>query len=607
MIAKYLRMLASILTAISLTLTAPVSSWARPQHDGDGDDFPTDTPIKHVVVIFQENISFDHYFATYPFAKNPPGKPEFRAREDTPRVNNLLSSGLLTENPNSTQPFRLDRTEEVTCDQNHSYGPEQMAFDKGLMDMFPQFVGFGDATAGSPAVPVAPGQPGYCFDAGKGPGVVMGYYDGNTVTAMWNYAQHFAMSDNSFSTNFGPSAVGALNLISGNTGVATLVAKVPNLSKSASAAGNIFDNSTMGQVIGDPRPGYDDCVLTNPGLETTNMVTMVGTNIGDLLNAKGVTWGWFAGGFAPTGTSGRPGSSPASSIDEFGVSRPLAVCGSAHTGLAGNGLVAQPDNVTTVGDYIPHHEPFEYYLQSSNVQHVRPSSPAKIGQDDGAVNHQYDLNDFFTALNNHHLPAVSFLKAISTQDGHPGYSDPLDEQEFVVKTINALMASEEWPETAVIILYDDSDGWYDHAMSPIDSQSSGPGYPVKGVTVFDDNLTGPGNCGTPATTATDGRCGFGPRQPLLVISPWAKENYVDHRVTDQSSVLRFIEDNFLEGKRIGDGSTDAKAGTLNGMFDFDNNDEHGQWNREKDEQHNRTLFLNPNTGEVVNFDADDRR
>ena len=92
-----------------------------------------------------------------------------------------------------------------------------------------------------------------------------------------------------------------------------------------------------------------------------------------------------------------------------------------------------------------------------------------------------------------------------------------------------------------------------------------------------------------------------------MVSPWAKDNYVDHRVTDQSSVIRFIEDNFLEGKRIGGWLNRREGGTLNGMFDFDNNDEHGQWDRQKDEQHRRTLFLNPNTGEVVNFDADGRR
>src|ERR1700721_4720068 len=66
------------------------------------------TPIQHVIVIFGENISFDHYFATYPHATNPEGEPQFHAKAHTPRANNLLSGGLLTENPNSTQPFRMD-------------------------------------------------------------------------------------------------------------------------------------------------------------------------------------------------------------------------------------------------------------------------------------------------------------------------------------------------------------------------------------------------------------------------------------------------------------------------------------------------------------------
>jgi phospholipase C len=611
MIAKYLRGLASIVTAITLTVSVPSGVLAQPHNDAD--DFPAKTPIKHVVVIFQENISFDHYFATYPYALNAPHEPEFHAADDTPRVNNLLSGGLLTNNPNATQPFRLDRSEAVTCDEDHNYGDEQKAFDKGLMDNFVSAVGSGDPVADKTTIlqtgqkvgdPLRPGQTSasssFCYDAGKGKGLVMGYYDGNTATAMWNYAQHFAMSDNSYSTNFGPSAVGALNLISGNTGTAALVTNRPNGS-AASANGSIANGATTGPVIGDPRPGYDDCVLTNPKLQTTTMVTVQGTTIGDLLNSKGVTWGWFMGGFAPTGTSGRGGVG-ATGVDEFGTTRPLAVCGSFHTGLAGNGLVAQPDNVTTVGDYIPHHQPFEYYAPDShnggsNVQHLRPSSSSKIGQTDQA-RHQYDLTDFFTALKEDHLPAVSFLKTGAYQDGHPGYSDPLDEQIFVVNTINALMASDEWSETAVIILYDDSDGWYDHGMSPIVSQSTTIEHDG---TVFDDNLAGPGNCGTTPPGGAAGRCGLGPRQPLLVISPWAKENYVDHLVTDQASVLRFIEDNFLDSARIGDGSTDVKAGTLNGMFDFDDRGRDGRFDREKDERHHRTLFLNPATGQEVNF------
>jgi phospholipase C len=94
-------------------------------------------------------------------------------------------------------------------------------------------------------------------------------------------------------------------------------------------------------------------------------------------------------------------------------------------------------------------------------------------------------------------------------------------------------------------------------MDPVVNQSS----------AADDNLTGPGTCGVTPGGGVPGRCGYGPRQPLLVISPYARVNYVDHLVTDQSSVLRFIEDNWELG-RIGNDSTDVKAGTLDGLFDF---------------------------------------
>jgi phospholipase C len=156
------------------------------------------------------------------------------------------------------------------------------------------------------------------------------------------------------------------------------------------------------------------------------------------------------------------------------------------------------------------------------------------------------------------------VKAAAYQDGHAGYSDPLDEQTFLVNTINTVQASPYWQDTAIIVMYDDSDGWYDHVMGPIVSQSN----------VADDQLLGPGNCGSPKASdpsggTQNGRCGYGPRQPFLVVSPWAKPNYIDHRVTDQSSVIRFIEDNWGL-PRIGNGSSDAVAGTLNGMFDFVN-------------------------------------
>jgi phospholipase C len=478
----------------------------------------TATPIQHLVIIFQENVSFDHYFATYPIATNPPGEPAFNARPGTPTVNGLMGGGLLTNNPNLANPMRLDRTPSgvLTCDQGHGYTAEQKAFNNGLMDMFVQ------DTAG-----------GGCKDKN----IVMNYYDGNVVTAMWNYAQHFAMSDNSFSTNFGPSTVGALNLISGQTH-----------GGSPDTPGNVAN----GTVIGDPRPpaAFDDCTIAG-----TAKVTMTGTNVGDLLNANGITWGWFQGGFKPSSTAGG-----------------TAVCATQHMNIGG----------TMVTDYIPHHEPFQYFLSTHNQHHLPPLAP--VGQTDQA-NHQYDLSDFFDALNKGNLPAVSYLKAAGYQDGHAGYSDPLDEQTFLVNTINKLMKSPFWKSTAVVVLYDDSDGWYDHVLGPIVSQSN----------TSDDALTGPSSCGTAKAGAFQDRCGYGPRQPLLVISPFARENFVDHGVTDQSSVLRFIEDNWGLG-RIGNGSTDAIAGLLNPLFDFS-----------RPPDGDRRFLLNPTTGQPSNNDDDNNQ
>jgi phospholipase C len=554
MIAKNLRWMAAILVACNLAVVSPTSLLAGEGKGGQSkqsknvaETFDTTTPVKHVVVIFQENISFDHYFATYPYATNPDGEPAFHAKDDTPRANNLLAGGLLTENPNSTQPFRMDTgVASITCDQNHSYTPEQQAYDHGLMDKFPESTGTG-TSAGSP-----------CNDYGKGPGVVMGYFDGNAVTAFWNYAQHFAMSDNSYSTMFGPSTVGALNLVAGTTSLATLQPSADGSKAAtvANASGNIAGPALTGPAIGDPRPFYDDCVATDPTtskLFTKIRISVVGKNVGDLLNAKDITWGWFQGGFAPTGFNAKN----------------QAICGQHHVGLAGD------DAVTTSGDYIPHHEPFEYYAQSTNQHHVRPSDPALIGTSMDGANHQYDVSDFWTALGEDRLPAVTYLKAPAWADGHPGYSDPIDEQYFLVTVINAVMNSPYWNDTAIIIAYDDSDGWYDHVLGPVVNQSG----------VSDDALAGAANCGA-TTTTTQGQCGYGPRQPLLVISPYARQNYIDHRATDQSSILRFIEENWGLGT-IGGNSDDVKAGRLNGMFDFD------------DKHTVQKLILDPATGVVL--------
>jgi hypothetical protein len=115
------------------------------------------------VVIFQENVSFDHYFGTYPYATNPSGEPQFHPSRETPTVNGLHTQGLLANNPNSANPERLDRSEALTCDQGHGYTAEQKAYDMGLMDKFVQ-----NTNNESCAPP----------DKSR-PNLVMDYYDGN--------------------------------------------------------------------------------------------------------------------------------------------------------------------------------------------------------------------------------------------------------------------------------------------------------------------------------------------------------------------------------------------------------------------------------------------
>jgi phospholipase C len=364
----------------------------------------------------------------------------------------------------------------------------------------------------------------------------MGYYDGNTVTALWNYAQHFAMSDNAYSDVYGPSTPGAINLISGQTNGVVIT-------KSIDSSAYMSDGQGGATLINDIAPAGDVC--SNLLFRySTDQARFTGKNIGDLLNARGISWGWFQGGFDLTVTN--PNGTGGCERNTF----------SAVTHFPAD-------------DYIAHHQPFQYYPSTANPRHTRPSATSAIGTSGDGANHQYDIRDFFAAVKAGAFPAVSFLKASGFQDGHAGYSDPLDEQTFLVQVINFLEQRAEWSSTAVIILYDDSDGWYDHQMAPIGNGS------------FDarrDLLSGRGACGIKGTTPqlggvagrgpVNGRCGPGTRQPFLVVSPWAKVNYVDHTLITQVSVTRFIEDNWLRGERIGGGSFDAGAGSIDGMFDF---------------------------------------
>ncbi|MGK3941171.1 alkaline phosphatase family protein [Streptomyces caeruleatus] len=520
----------ALLGAAALATAGGAVPAAASAHGGHGHGHGgthTATPIKHIVVLYQENVSFDHYFATYPKAANTDGT-RFKAAAHTPKADNLLNSGLLTRNPNLYTPKRLTPAQAMTCDQNHSYGPEQYAANGGKADKY-----------------VENTEVSKCTGLFGEPGLVMDYYDGNTVTGLWNYAQHYAMSDRSFSSVYGPSTPGALNLISGQTHGAVSMdpasgTEHPQQTPTPDPYTVLSpDAKGVGTVVNDPDPAYDDC-SDKDHTSTNALAALQGRNIGDLLNSRHVSWGWFQGGFRPsTAWDGKSGD--------------YAKCGGAtHTNVGGAAVV----------DYSPHHSPFQYYRSTSNPHHLAPKNIAEIGHN-GRANHNYDLTDFDAALKAGNLPAVSFLKAAEYQDGHAAYSDPTDEQHFLVKEINALQKSPEWRSTAVVVAYDDSDGWYDHVTSKVlngskDSTTGSNGKALDGP----DCQAGPAAAGGYAD-----RCGPGTRQPLLVISPYSKVNSVDHTATEQTSITKFIEDNWHTG-RIGDASFDERAGSLTGMFDF---------------------------------------
>lgn len=528
------------------------------------DALATATPIKHVVVIFGENVSFDHYFATYPQASNPVGEPQFTAAAGTPTVNNLASNNLIATNPNALPtspntagrtvglvtiaglglpaadllPFRLDRSQANTSSQNHAYAAEQLAYNNGAMDSFPLFTAAGSTIAGSTGAFATKGQ-------------VLGYFDGNTVTALWNYAQHFAMNQNAYTDTYGPSTPGALAVVSGqNNGVIV----------SGGTSGNAIPDSAGGfTMVGDLDPTGDVCT-TAAGSTVTGTMSSNNKNIGDLLNAKNITWGGFMGGF-----------------------NLQTVNANGTTGCA-RSTFSQVLNATKT-DYVQHHAWFQYYASTANLAHTRPSSTAVIGAADPLdntatpVHHQYDIDDFFAAVKSGNYPSVNFLKASAVGDGHPGNSDPIDEQAFVTKVINFLQQQPDWKNTAVIIAYDDSDGWYDHRYKAPTSSSFDSTTPQSagGKTVAgSDNLSAAGQCTAAGAVqpqgvnggAVNGRCGPGTRTPFIVVSPWAKANFVDDTPITQASVVKFIEDNWLSGQRIGGGSFDATAGSIMNMFDF---------------------------------------
>ncbi|MCQ6281261.1 alkaline phosphatase family protein [Bacillus sp. EB600] len=460
---KGLRNFAVSLSALSL-LAAPIVGKANAEEIKptsaeklSSAETKTASPIKHTVVIFQENRTFDNYFGTYPYAQgfkplNGTPKDVRNFKYVTGNVTRDANGDVYNPDANGIPVYPWHDTGKAAIqetDVNHSYGPMISMVDGGKMDKFYQ-------------VNHDSGKPTDTNDKGL---LAMSYFDYNDIPAYWQYAQHYALADNYFQPVYGPSTPGALYLVAGQSG---------NGSQTSS---NTNPNS---QITGDPSPKNGPF-----GGDSTNGLkyNLTYTNIGDELSAANQSWAWYAGGW--------------------------------------DAAKADPTS-DEAKKYSPHHNPFQYFQN----------------YEDGKYNNNLkDYNNFAQDIKSGSLPEVSFIKAGYGDDEHPGtgnQSTPSAE-EFTVDTINEIMNSPYWKDTAIIVTYDEGGGFYDHVAPPT------------------------------VTPNADGLQGDGPRVPAIVISPYAKENYVSHVQYDHTSILKFLEWNYnLPALN----SKDTNANNILDMFDF---------------------------------------
>ena len=441
--------------------------------------------IDHVVVIYQENRSFDHYFGAY---RNPHG---------TSTVANLLDQegkidrrftgvqrnpagipytylplpydlagfypAILENRPFHLAPY-LPATHNVIWDPAHYFFRMFAQINGGRMD---QFVAL--ALALHPAHPealakVAPVQ--LSIELSKPSGAVLGFYTRDDIPHYHALADEYVLLDNFFQAMSGGSTGNALYLAAARSAVWNEAPAHLKIGQTPTLADLPYDEH--GILINDLPPlngptevGESKLRIAPPPEQQTY------PSIGDRLNAANISWAWY--------NENWNGVKPWALKTAFGPGDGSAV-------------------IDTLNLYVPHHNPFQYY----------PSWQANVH-----AGHIRDAEDFEDDLRRGHLPQVSFIKATGIHDEHPAQSAPSWGENWVMGFLRALGNSAAWSRTVVIITYDEGGGFWDHVPPP---QPDAYG------------------CGT--------------RMPALLISPFARRGYVDHKVGDTTSVLAFIATRF---------------------------------------------------------------
>jgi len=541
-----LRRLTVLLIIVACCL-APGRARAE-DHDRDRDFQGKIHKIKNIIVVYQENWSFDSLYGLFPGANGLrnssqtslaqldrlngqplSGESSFnRAYTSGPSTLSIPPEALNSSNQidtrfppvslnpppglNTLRPYNLGTflmPSDKTGDIVHRYWQEQSQINGGKQNMF---VTWSD-----------------------NPGLVMSYFDATSLPEGL-LAQQYTMADNLFHSAFGGSFLNHQFLIAAQAPV------YPNapagLQATLDSAGQLALNATTGKIVHDgnvtPIGGsffsvkgtFDKNYAVNT-IFSTNLVPAGSTpgassllpslndsnpadgtrpftaNIGDRLNEKGVSWKWYSGGW-----------------DNALASSP--------SNPANNG--ATPANAPVDPLFQWHHQAFAYF------DHFAPWLPNGQRNPLSAA-HLQDEHDFFLDLQNGSLPAVSFIKPLGPDNEHPGYASLLQGQQHVADIVHAVQNSDYWKHTLIIVTYDEHGGRWDHVAPPV----------------------------------VDG-WGVGERVPGILIGPLVKRHFVDHTQYETDSILSLIENRF-DVKPLG--IHDAKANPFSNSFAFGDDEGRG--------------------------------
>ncbi len=490
--------------------------------------------IKYVFILFQENRSFDFHFGTYPGARglfsqsaaNTPGfvQPLVLTDGSVTTISPFLMPTSITDiNGNTVQIYPED-TDSV----NHGHVASDAKLD--LVNNVAQNDRYAFTEEGLSGTLTCSG--GTCSYTGPAPTeaqvqkgeLVVSHIDCNTVPFLWNYADRFTLFDNFFDTIIGPSTPNALAMFAAQSGVTQWI-KHPGLGS------NINTTNAQLPVTGDPQPFWGsalDPTVTNR--QPTESGGGPSTN-----PASNQTYASLGLSFMGNQIQSITAADLNPAFDLLDVQKDIKkIAGSANGPVPWAwyelGYDLEPidtGGVASHSSYIAHHDAPQYFGYESN----NPNETAA---------HMKGLGDFFTALNATALPGtgsggVYYVRggysnldglvprspspaveaAYAGNDDHPGYSDAQISEALLGDTINAIANSPYWPQSAIIITYDETDGLYDHTRPNIRSWD-------------------------PLNNALS----QGPRIPTIVISPFGVVHGISHEATEHGSIIKFIDEIF---------------------------------------------------------------